>query len=95
MGPEFYTQTANFLHSLTQVLTTLQKWREGLEIAHLAMYVLTFVPIQEDSCNWALMLSMMGRFFRILEVPNATLFHHLQTKIKNLAGTRNQEHTHA
>jgi hypothetical protein len=67
MGPEFYTQTANFLHSQTQILTMLKKWRADFEIAHLAMYVMTLGTIQEDSRNWALMLSTMGKFFRILE----------------------------
>ncbi len=39
----------------------------GFEIAHLAMYVMTLVTIQEDSRNWALMLITMGKFFRILK----------------------------
>ena len=73
MGPEFYAQTANFLHSQTQILTMLKKWRADFEIAHLAMYVMTLVSIQEDNRNWALMLNMMGKFFKILEFPNYSL----------------------
>jgi hypothetical protein len=84
MGPEFYAETAKFLQCLTQVLTMLNmlKVAGGLlsEIAHLAVYVMTLVPIQEDSRNWAVLLSTMGKFYRILEFqlcPNAALFHHL------------------
>ena len=81
MGPEFYAECAKFLHCLTQVLTMLKKWRAGFEIAHLALYVMTLVPMNEDSRNWAVMLSTMGKFYRILEFPNAALFHHLRAYV--------------
>jgi len=81
MGPEFYGECAKFLHCLTQVLTMLKKWRAGFEMSHMALYVMTLVPMNEDSRNWAVMLSTMGKFYRILEFPNAALFHHLRAYV--------------
>ncbi len=81
MGPEFYAECAKFLYCLTQVFTMLEKWRAGFEIAHLALYVMTLVPMNEDNRDWAVMLSTMGVFYRILEFPNAALFHHLRAYV--------------
>jgi tetratricopeptide (TPR) repeat protein len=81
MGPEFHAECAKFLHCLTLVFTMLEKWQAGFEIAHLALYVMTLVPMNEDSRDWAVMLSTMGVFYRILEFPNAALVHHLRAYV--------------